>query len=100
MTNHDEDPARAADVRDDDRRSPGATAHVLRRLRVRGEARCEADLVGAVERVDMVVRSVRMSKLDFLGERSLRAAVPRWHDITRGTRERKQLAENAQPLGL
>jgi hypothetical protein len=25
--------------------------------------------------------------------RSLRAAVPRWHEIARGTRERKQLAE-------
>jgi len=41
----------------------------------------------------MVVRTVRMPKLISSAIRSLRAAVPRWHEITRGTRERKQLAE-------
>ena len=32
--------------------------------------------------------------------RSLRAAVPPWYEVTRGIRKRKQLAENAQALGL
>jgi hypothetical protein len=48
----------------------------------------------------MVVRTVRMPKLISSAIRGLRAAVPRWHEIARGTRERKQLAENAQALGL
>jgi len=44
--------------------------------------RCEADVVGAVEPM-MVARTVRMPKLISSANRSLRDAVPRWHEISR-----------------
>jgi hypothetical protein len=33
------------------------------------------------------------AEVHFLGDRSLRTAVPRWHEIARGKRARKQFAE-------
>jgi hypothetical protein len=49
----------------------------------------------------MVVRTVRMPKLISSAIRSLRAAVPRWHEIARAAHPRAQaIGREAQALGL
>ena len=57
------------------------------------EARCEAGVVDAMSLPVMVVRTVRMPRVISSAIRSLRAAVPRWHEIARCPPRAQAIAE-------
>jgi hypothetical protein len=95
---HDQDPARTADARDDDRRSLGATADVLTPPPSTSRG---ADVVGAVEPTDDGGADGPHAEVDFLGDsQSLRR---RSHAGTRSPARHPRaqaISREAQALGL